>query len=136
MCGLYAYNQCKENSTGATDFKVGRPLTSNSNVIPLIFLCVTINFIDACINRLEKNIVWIVLAHQDKMKEKFRKNPKEVKKLTPEDTNKKHQTLLTEICGKWFMNKINNPKPPIKRPRIYQRKKRTGYNPKIIESGM
>ena len=27
MCGLYAYNQRKENSTGATDFHRGSPLT-------------------------------------------------------------------------------------------------------------
>ena len=68
MCGLYAHDQHKEKSTGETDFHGGQPIPRDSNVIPLISLCVTINFIGDCINILDRNITWRCLAYQDKMK--------------------------------------------------------------------
>ena len=40
------------------------------------------------------------------------------KKLTPEDFKKKIQTFLTDIGGAWYPNDKNNPKYPIKRPRL------------------
>ena len=43
----------------------------------------------------------------------FQNNPKEVFFLN-QDFKRKHQTLLTGICSKWFLNHMNNPKPPIK----------------------
>ena len=49
MCGLYAFDQRKDQSTGETDYHGGRPLPSNSNVINPISVCGTIHFIDAWI---------------------------------------------------------------------------------------
>ena len=43
MCGLHPYKNRTENSTGATDLNGGRHLPEDSNVIPLIYLNVTIN---------------------------------------------------------------------------------------------
>ena len=68
MCGLYTYYKRKEKSIGATYFCGGRPLTEDSNLIPIISLCFTINFIDTWINTLDNNIAWRHLAYQDKMK--------------------------------------------------------------------
>ena len=34
--------------------------------------------------------------------------------------------MLTDISEKWFLNQMNNPKPPIKRPRFTKNKKITG----------
>ena len=47
MCGLHAYNKRQENSTNQTDFSGGQTLPEDSNIIPRISICVTINFIDA-----------------------------------------------------------------------------------------
>ena len=57
MCGLYYYENIKERSTGAMDFYGGQPLPINSNVITPIFSCVTIYFINAWINTLDRNSV-------------------------------------------------------------------------------
>ena len=58
------------------------------------------------------------MAYQDKMRGKFQKKSKEVKKSTTENFNRKHQTLLTDIRGKWFLNQTSDPKYPIKVPRL------------------
>ena len=55
MCGLHAYKKLKERSTGATDFHRGQPLQKDSNVNPIISLCVTINFIDTWSNTFDEN---------------------------------------------------------------------------------
>ena len=67
-CVLYAYVQLKEKSTGAKDFHRGRHLQEDSNVIPTMYICVTINFIDTWINTLYKNISWRCLVYKDKTK--------------------------------------------------------------------
>ena len=46
------------------------------------------------------------------------------KKLTPEELNRKRQTLLTGTFGKWNLIDMNKTKPPIKRPRLTQRRKK------------
>ena len=79
MCGLYAYNQCKENSTCATDFHGVWPLPRYSNVIPHISLFVTNKVIVAWINTLAKNNLWRFWAYHDKIKEMFHNIHKEVK---------------------------------------------------------
>ena len=79
MHGLYAYDKCKDKYTCATYFHGGWTLPEFSNVNPFIYLCVTINFIDAWINTLDKNIESRCLAHQDKMKETFQKIQKKKK---------------------------------------------------------
>ena len=56
MSGFYAYDQHEEKLTGATYFHGGSPLPNNSNVIAIVSICVTINFIDDWINALDKNI--------------------------------------------------------------------------------
>ena len=58
------------------------------------------------------------------MKEFFNPPPKEVKNPTPEDFKRKHQTVLTDICGKWFLNHMKNTKPPIKIPRLDKKRKK------------
>ena len=68
MCGLHAYKKLKERSTGATDFHGGQPLQEDSNVNPIISLCVTINFIDTWMNKLDKNIACICFSYQYKTK--------------------------------------------------------------------
>ena len=50
------------------------------------------------------------------MKGIFQNNPLEVKESTPEDLKRKRQTLLNCIGGKWYLNNIKSPKPPIKIP--------------------
>ena len=77
MYVLHAYEKRKENFTGATGFQCGWPLPEDSNVNPLISLCVNINFIDTWIDTFHKHISWHCLAYQDKMK-KYSKNPTEV----------------------------------------------------------
>ena len=124
MCGSYAYEKCKDNSNDATGFHGGRPIKDDSNTITFISICFTINSIGACINILDKNIAWRCLTYQDNTKENFQKNPKEVKNLTPKDFNIKHQTLLTYIGVKWFLNKIDNTKPPIKIPILTKKGKK------------
>ena len=74
MCGLYSYNQHKDNSTSATDFHDGWPLPDDLNVIDLIYICVTITYFDAWINTLGKNIAWPCLAYQYKIKEFSKKS--------------------------------------------------------------
>ena len=64
------------------------------------------------------------------------KKNKEVKNPTHEYFNRKHQTLLTDIGREWFINKMNNPKPPIKITRLTKREKNNRKNPGIIESGV
>ena len=56
MCGLHDYDKDKENSTGTTYLHGGHPLPEDSNVNPLIYLCVTITFIGSCSNTLDRNI--------------------------------------------------------------------------------
>ena len=73
MSVLYSYSHRKEQSTGATYFYGGQPLPSDSNVILIIYLCVTMNFIETWIKKLNRNIAWNCLAFQDNMKEKFQK---------------------------------------------------------------
>ena len=68
MCGSYTYDLRKENSTGKKYFYGGRPLQNDSNIIPLISLCVTLIFIDTWINTLYKKITRRCLAYQDHMK--------------------------------------------------------------------
>ena len=63
MCGLHDYDKDKENSTGTTYLHGGHPLPEDSNVNPLIYLCVTINFINTCINTLDKKISWCCLVY-------------------------------------------------------------------------
>ena len=65
---------------------------------------------------MEKNIACSYLAYQDKTKEDFQKKHKEVKNPTPQRLQEEHQTLLDDIGGQWFINKVSNPKPSIKRP--------------------
>ena len=74
MCRLYAYKKHKENYADATYFHGGWPLPEDSNVNPLISLCVNIHFIDTRIDTLVKHISWHCLAYQDNMKEIFQ-NP-------------------------------------------------------------
>ena len=57
MRGLHAYNKYNDKSTGATDFGDGRPLPEDSTINSLIYLCVSINFIETWINALAKKIV-------------------------------------------------------------------------------
>ena len=75
------------------------------------------------------------MAYQDKTKEKFQNIPEEVKEPTTEDFKIKHQTLLTDIGGEWFIDIPNNPKPTIKKPRL-TKKEKNKKNPRKIESGM
>ena len=132
---MYAYNQRKENSTGATYFNGGRPLPNTSNLISLIYICDNINFIDAWINTFERNIAWRCLAYQDKNIPPHKKKQitKDVKNPTPEYFKRKHQTWFIEIGGEWFMNQMKNSKPPIRIPRLTEREKITGKIPRKIE---
>ena len=45
MCGLHDCEKCRKKSTGATDFHGGWYLPEDSNINPLIYLCVTINLL-------------------------------------------------------------------------------------------
>ena len=65
---------------------------------------------------MDKNIAWRCLHYQYKIKEILQKNPTEVKNPAPEDFRRKPQTLLADIGGTWYLNDINNPRPPIKSP--------------------
>ena len=56
MCGLHYYDKPKENFTVATDFHGGRPLTKDSNINPIISICVTIDFIDTWSNTFDENM--------------------------------------------------------------------------------
>ena len=73
MCELHAYDKRKYKSTGATYFHGGRLLSEYSSVNPIIYICVTINFIETWINTLDKNITWRFLAYQDNTKEIIKK---------------------------------------------------------------
>ena len=42
----------------------------------------------------------------------------------PEYFKRKHQTLLTDIGGTWYLNGTNNTKPPIKIPRLTKKEKK------------
>ena len=46
---------------------------------------------------------------------------KEVEYPTPEDLKMEHQTLLYDIVGKWSINKMYNPKLPVKIPRLIEK---------------
>ena len=46
MCEFHAYNKLSYNSNGATYFHGGRPLPEDTNLNPIISVCVIINFID------------------------------------------------------------------------------------------
>ena len=73
MCGLYAYNKDNDNSTDATDFGGGRPLPEYSTINPLIYPCVSINFIGTWSNILGKTFAWRCCAYQDNTKEIFKR---------------------------------------------------------------
>ena len=62
------------------------------------------------------------------------KTPKNLKKPTPEDLKRKHQTFLADIGGGWFVNQMKNSKPQIKIPRSTKKKKER-ENPTRILSG-
>ena len=53
MCSLHAYNKENYKSTDATDFGGGRPLPEYSKTDSLVSLCVSIKFIDTCLNVLD-----------------------------------------------------------------------------------
>ena len=67
MCGLHAHE--KNKSTNATQFGGGRPQPKYSTINHLVYLCVSINFIEIWINDLSNNFTWHCYAYQDKMKE-------------------------------------------------------------------
>ena len=73
MCGLHDCEKCRKKSTGATDFHGGWYLPEDSNINPLIYICVAIHLIETWINTLDKNIAWYWLAYQDKTRKRFQK---------------------------------------------------------------
>ena len=113
MCGLHAYKTRKYKSTVATDFHDCWPLPEDSSVNPLVYLCVAKTFIDTWINTLGENIAQRCLVYKDKITETFQKYPTEVKKPSSKYFRIKRQGQLTDIGGTWFLNYMNNPKPPI-----------------------
>ena len=68
MCGLHTYNKHKYKSSGEADVHGGWPQPEDSDVNPLVYTCVTINFIDTWINTFEKIISWSCFVYQYKMK--------------------------------------------------------------------
>ena len=61
MCGLHANNKHNDNSTDAKNFGGGRPLPADSKINPILYLCVNINFIYACLNDSAKILCGVVV---------------------------------------------------------------------------
>ena len=68
MCGLHAYQKHNDKSTDATNFDSGRPLPDYSIINTLVYLCVSIKFIDTWINALATNFTWHCCAYKEKIK--------------------------------------------------------------------
>ena len=64
------------------------------------------------------------MMYSEKMNEFFKKIPVTIPEPQPEDNKNKIQTLLTDMGGKWYINKLNAKLPPLKRP-ILSRKSHT-----------
>ena len=62
MCGLHAYYKENDKSTDEKHFCGGRPIPDDSTKVSLVYLCVSINFIDTWPNVLAKQICGVVVS--------------------------------------------------------------------------
>ena len=69
MCGLHAYDKLNDKSTNASIFCGGRSLPEYYTIDSLVYLCVSINFIDTWLKALENNSALSFCAYQYNMKE-------------------------------------------------------------------
>ena len=91
--------------------------TRYSTINYLIYIYVSINFIDTWFNALSNNFVWHCYAYQEKMKNIFI-NPTEIPTPTLEDFKRKWQTLLTGVGGEWYLDIMRKYKTPMNKPRL------------------
>ena len=68
MCGLHAHEKQNDRSTDATKFGGGIPLPEDSTIKPLVYICVSINFMETWLNNLAILFSWCCCAYQDKIK--------------------------------------------------------------------
>ena len=61
MCVLHAYRKENDKSSDATNFGGGRPIPYNSTRISLVYLCVSINFIETWLNILDNVLHGVVV---------------------------------------------------------------------------
>ena len=105
MCIIYPYKDKKGNSTDAKNFGGGRPLTEYSTIIPLIYICVSINFIENLIQLCQIIILYGVYSKR-KRKEFFIQICTKQPTPTLEESKRKRQNLLTDIGGEWYLNNM------------------------------
>ena len=87
MCGLHTYDKLYDNSCNSISSMGRITLPEDSTFDYLVYLCVSLNFIDIWFNYLENNFAWIFCAYQDNIEELF-KIPAEKPTLTLEDFKK------------------------------------------------
>ena len=133
MCGVHAYNRKNDKSTDVTDFGGGRPQPEYSTKTNLVYLYVSINYIETWLYVLGGNS-WRCCAYEEKTKERFKKIPTEILTPTLEYSRRKCLTLLTDIGSDWFINTMRNPKHPINNTRLSLKKTITRQTKMWIES--
>ena len=102
----------------------GYPLSSNSTTEALDSLGATIAFIGCWIKALELNLLERCHMYVFTMKILFLKTPVELPKQT--SPKEKIQSLLHDIWGSWYMKKLGQNLPPLKKRKLRKKTKRGG----------
>ena len=69
MCDLHGYEKTMKGQMMQKNFGGGIPLSEEYTINPLVYLCVSIKFIETWLNVLEIVFAWRCCDYQYKMKE-------------------------------------------------------------------
>ena len=108
-------------------------LTDGSRTDSIKYLCNTDNIIGYGYRRLIQTMYQVEIIKKGKTNELFNKISHKLPAFKPDKSRNKLQALLTDIGGKWYLNKLNEKLPPLKKPHLSKEKQAKEY---IIKDNM
>ena len=116
MCSIDSH---EKNNLSEHDDEIsggGYPIPLNSTKEALVSLSTTIYFIGCWLQDLEHSLIERCNMYFFAIKNMFQKIPVELPQ--PDSPKKRHQSLLHDIEGSCYMNKLSEKIPPLKKSKL------------------